>query len=383
MQAREAAPVVKTLLASMPPREFDSAMAEELEARYEFYVANYATVPTIKSNVRRIDDFLEFGHKLFSLQGRRATDRDVLASDSAARLYLVNLADMKLGKTVVPAATTMIQTHRALAHRGIHPLRSLKSIQYLLDAVRKNTISQDKQAPGLIAAQITMILRAWAPSKRWDEVMIAAVLGIGFQATLRPIEISSLGSKAVWWVTTTGKEVRCDFRGPPPPPLHELKGIIMALLPRKNKKGHMSYIPSPAGMVVGAMRKHALNMRSMAPDSLFFFPARMQPPRSRKKYTWHSKAKWVPNPNSPFSQKSIADVAIPTALMICCNIPRHKSAIYSGYSLRVGGTTHHEESGTAEAVRKNLAEWMSLATARHYLQHAPAKQFGYLAAAAI
>jgi hypothetical protein len=109
----------------------------------------------------------------------------------------------------------------------------------------------------------------------------------------------------------------------------------------------------------------------------------MMPPRTKKRYTWHNKATWIPNPKNPFSQKSISEVAIPTALLFCCNIPRTQSAIYSGYSLRVGGTTHHEEAGTAESVRKNLAEWMSLSTARHYLQHAPTKQFSYLAAAAI
>ena len=383
MRAKEAAPVVKRMLSSMPPREFDSAMADQLEERYEFYVATYATVSTIKGNVRRIDEFLQFGHRLFSLQGRPATDRDVLKSDAAARLFLVSIADQNLGKTVVASTTTMIQTHRSLAHKGIHTLRSLKSIQFLLDSVRKNIISRDQQAPGLVAAQVVLILKVWGNAKRWDEVMIAAVIGIGFQATLRPIEISSLGSRAIWWVTVSGKEVQCDFHGPPPPPVHKLKGIIMAVLPRKNKKGHMSYIPSPAGMVVTAIRAHVMNMRAMSPDSLFLFPARMQPPRARKKYTWHEKARWVPNPASPFSQRSISEMAIPTALLHCCNISRKKSAIYSGYSLRVGGTTHHEEAGTAEAVRKNLAEWMSLSTARHYLQHSPSKQFSYLAAAAI
>ena len=367
----------------MSPTEFDSPMAVKLEGRYQYYVANYARVSTLKSNVRRIDEFLEFGHQLYSLQGVAGTDRDILGSDTAARLYLVSLADRNLGKTVVPSATTMIDTHRSLAHKGIHPLRSLKSIQFLLDAIRKNTISRDKQAPGLVAAQISMVLTTWGESKRWDEVMMAAVLGIGFQATLRPIEISSLGAKAVWWVTDTGKEVQCDFNAGPPPPFRKLRGIIMALLPRKNKQGHMSYIPSPTGLVVKVIRKHVMNMRAMAPHARFFFPARMQPPASTKKYTWHSKARWVPNPASPFSQKSISEVAIPTALLYCCNISRSRSAIYSGYSLRVGGTTHHEEAGTAEAVRKNLAEWMSLATARHYLQHAPTKQFGYLVAAAI
>ena len=277
----------------------------------------------------------------------------------------------------------MIDTHRSIAHKGIHHLRSLRAVQFLLDSVRKNTISADKQAPGMVSVQISMILKSWGASRRWDEVMIAAVLGIGFQATLRPIEISSLGSQALWWVTTTGLEVRCRFRGPPPPPIDEIKGVILALLPRKNRKGHMSYVPSPAGRVVSVLRKHVMNMRSLAPNALFFFPARMQPPKSRKKYTWHKMASWVPNPKNPFSQKSISEVAIPTALLHCCNIPRTQSAIYSGYSLRVGGTTHHEEAGTAEAVRKNLAEWMSLSTARHYLQHAPTKQFSYLAADAI
>ena len=135
----------------------------------------------------------------------------------------------------------------------------------------------------------------------------------------------------------------------------------------------MSYIPSPAGLVVDAIYRHVMNMRVIAPHSLFLFPARMQPPRARKRYTWHAKAKWVPNPKNPFSQKSISEVTIPTALLHCFNIRRDKSAIYSGCSLRVGGTTHHEEAGTDEAVRQNLVEWMSLSTARHYLQHAPTK----------
>ena len=365
------------------PKEFDSTMATKLEDRFEFYVANYATVSTLKSNVRRIDEFLTFGHLLFNLQGRRSSDNDVLANDTAARLYLVHLADQNLGKTVVSSATTMIDTHRSLAHKGIHPLRSLRTVQFLLDSVRKNTISTDKLAPGLISVQISMILKSWGASKRWDEVMIAGVLGIGFQATLRPIEISSLGSQALWWVTTTGHEVRCTFRGPPPPPINTIRGVILALLPRKNRKGHMSYVPSPAGMVVSTLHKHVINMRSLAPNSHFFFPARMQPPKSRRKYTGHEMASWVPDPNNPFSQKSISEMAIPTALLHCCNIPRTQSAMYTGYSLRVGGTTHHEEAGTAESVRKNLAEGMSLSTARHYLQHAPTKQFSYLAAAAI
>ena len=358
-------------------------MAKRLEERYDHHVANYATKGTLSANVRRIDDFFEFGRLLFSLQGRHATDSKILASDTVARLFLVDLADKRLGKNVVPAAATMIQTHRSLAHPGIHKLRSLKAVQFLLESIKKNIISRDQQAPGLVKVQIVMICNDWGTSSRWDEVMMAGLLGLGFQATLRPIEASSLGSRALWWIQTDGSEVQNDFRGPPPPPLKKLRGVIMAALPRKNRKGHMSYIPSPAGRVVTILRKHAMNMRALCPDALFFFPARMQPPRARKKYTWHAKAKWVPNPNNPFSQRSISQVAIPTALELCCGIPRTKSAIYSGYSLRVGGTTHHEEAGTAEAVRKNLAEWMSLSTARHYLQHSPSQQFSYLAAAAI
>ena len=128
---------------------------------------------------------------------------------------------------------------------------------------------------------------------------------------------------------------------------------------------------------------HANNMCILCPQARFFFPARMHPPHSKTRFTYHSKASWIPNPNNPFSQSSIADVAIPTALLHCCGIPRADSAIFSGYSLRVGGTTHHEEAGTAETVRKNLAEWMSLATARHYLQHSPTTQFNLLSKAAI
>ena len=366
----------------MPRDEFDSPLAKKLEKRYEHRVATYATKGTIAANVRRIDEFLDFGRLLFILQGRQADDSTILANDNVVCLYLVDLADKNLGKNVVPATATMIQTHRALAHPGLHKIQSLKGVQFLLESISKNTISEDKQAPGLVKVQVIMILDDWGRSERWDEVMMAGILGLGFQSTLRPIELA-LGSKAVWWVLKSGIEIRIDFRGPPPPPENKIRGIIAALLPRKNRKGHMSYIPCPAGRVVSVIRRHVMNMRALAPDSLYFFPARMHAPRTRKRYTWHSKAKWVPNPNNPFSQRSISQVAIPTALQFCCGISRKKSAIYSGYSLRVGGTTHHEEAGTAEAVRKNLAEWMSLSTARHYLQHAPAKHFAYLAKAAI
>lgn len=357
-------------------------MEKRLEGRYRSYVAVSAKPPTIKGKTRRLEEFFAFAKQLFEQRGQTSTTYQALASNTACRLFLVMIADRNLGKTVVPATCTMLQLHRDLALPHNTPLTKLRAIKFLLDAVDKNVISREHQAPALTGLHILMVLRAWGVSGRWDEVMMAAVLGIGFQATLRPIEITFLGSRAVWWILRSGLEVRSDF-SKPPPPIREIKGIIMALLPRKNRQGKMSYVPSPAGRVVQAMHKHATNMYSLCPRSHFFFPARKQPPGATKRYTWHTKSRWVPNHMNPFAQRSISDVAIPTALLYCCAIPRTESAIFTGYSLRVGGTTHHEEVGTAEAVRKNLAEWMSLATARHYLQHSPAKQFEYLQKAAI
>ena len=382
-RAKKSADEVETLVASMPKSEFDSPLAQRLEHRFKFYVATSAAHGTLASNNRRLQQFLQFGHSLFCLQGRSATDEQVLASDNAARLFLISLADSNPGKTVVEATAKMINTHRSLAHPGICSLHRLKAIKYVLDSVQKNVLDVAKQSPGLTAMHVSLTLDNWTDSPRWDETMFAAVIGIGFQATLRPIEISSLGSQAVWWVLKSGEEIRSNFSAGPPPPLRRILGVIMALLPRKNRQGKMSYIPSPAGKVVRALHKHATNMSRLCPDSLFFFPARRHPPHARKRYTWHEKATWIPNPTNPFSQRSISDVAIPTALYYCCGIKRKHSAIYTGYALRVGGTTHHEESGTAESVRKNLAEWMSLSTARHYLQHSPTTQFGYLRKAAI
>jgi hypothetical protein len=156
----------------------------------------------------------------------------------------------------------------------------------------------------------------------------------------------------------------------------------MALLPRKNRQGKLSYLPAPTGLVVKAVHRHATNMHTLAPSAHFFFPTRKSPPFSAKRYTWHQKARWVPNIENPFSQRSISNVAVPTTLQYCCGIKRKQAMMYTGYSLRVGGTTYHEEVGTEESVRKNLAEWMSLATARHYLQHSPTTQFAYLQKAA-
>ena len=121
----------------MPRDEFDSPMAKRLEKRYEQRVATYATKGTLAANVRRIDEFMDFGRVLFSLQGRAASDSAILGNDTVARLYLVDLADKNLGKNVVPATASMIQTHRALAHPGIHKLQSLKGVQFLLESISK------------------------------------------------------------------------------------------------------------------------------------------------------------------------------------------------------------------------------------------------------
>lgn len=369
------------MLAHMPVSPQRSALEEQLESRYKSYVAVSAKPPTIKGKTRRLPEFLQFAKNLFALRGETVSDSDVLASNTACRLFLVMIADQNLGKTVVQATCTMLQTHRDLAHPGLYPLAKLRSIKMLLDAIDKNVLTKAHQAPGLTKMHIEMVLRRWGDSDRWDEVMMAAVMGIGFLDTLRPIEISFLGSAAVWWVMRSGEEVRSNFKKLPPPYKH-IKGLILALLPRKNRQGQISYVPAPTGLVVKAMHRHATNMHHLAPDSHFFFPARKAPPFSNKRYTWHQKARWVPNQENPFSQRSISSVAIPTALQLCCGIPRKKALMYTGYSLRVGGSTYHEEAGTAESVRKNLAEWMSLATARHYLQHSPKTQFSYLQKAA-
>ena len=381
VKAAKAAPAVKILIASMPPSEFDSPMAAKLEQDFQSYVATSATPSTLAAGCRRLDDFFAFAMALCDHQGRDTTKKESLANVTICRLWLVALANQKLGKTVVPAATTMLQTHRELAHPGIRHLRGVKAISMLLSSIDKNIIARDHQAPGLQKVHIVLILRSWGQSDRWDEVMMAALIGNAFQSTLRPIEVSCLGSQAVWWVLHNGKEVRNRFVVMPPP-RKLIRGIIMAILPRKNRQGQMSYIPAPAGLVVDAMHRHACNMHHICPMADFFFPSRMHP-RGGKKYTYHAKARWVPNRSNPFSQASLSDVAIPTALYHCCNIPKAQSKIFTGYSLRVGGTTHHEEAGTAESVRRNLAEWMSLATARHYLQHSPRTQFGLLSAAAI
>ena len=345
--------------------------------------SSFVNPQTLKAKTRRLPEFFAFAKELYAQRGQDVTEAQALASNTACRLFLVLIADQKNGKTVVPATCTMLQAHRDLAHPHLVKLRSLKAIALLLDAVDKNVISKDHQAPGLSALlHVRMVVDNWSKSPRWDEVMMAAVIGLGFQATLRPIEITFIGSSALWWVLNDGAEVRSNFASLPPP-FADIRGVIIALLPRKNRQGQMSHLPSPTGPVVRALHSHATNMHHLCPRADFFFPARMMPPHTKKKHTWHTKAKWVPNPSNPFSQRSISDVAIPTALLYCCGIKRADSSIFTGYSLRVGGTTHHEEVGTAESVRKNLTEWMSLATARHYLQHSPATQFNLLRKAAI
>ena len=84
---------------------------------------------------------------------------EALASNTVRRLFLVYLTDRKLDKTVVPADKTILNTHRALDHPDIVPLDNLKSVKMLMESIRKNVISRDMQAPGLVVVDhIQLIL---------------------------------------------------------------------------------------------------------------------------------------------------------------------------------------------------------------------------------
>lgn len=383
VNARKAMDDARTLVQSMGPMEFTSPMAMQLEESYLQKVATSAKPKTLSSNNRRLKSFLEFTKILFAYQAKPYSFKAALANTTAIRLYLVDLADKHLGKTVVDATCSMIQMHRSLAMPSSTPLQRMRSIKFVLDSVQKNTISTDKQAPGLTAKHVTMILDAWGNSSRWDEVMMAAIIGAAFQITLRPIEASSILPQGLWWITWKGEEAQNKMNGRAPPRIHDIAGAIIVIICRKNKQGKVSYLPLPMGKALAAMHRHVLNMRQLCPRADFLFPARMAKGAGPPRYTHHQKARWCPNPRNPFSTASIRNTAIPTALLHCCRIPRKMSQIFSGYSLRVGGSTHHEEAGTAESIRVNLSEWMSLATARHYLQHGPRQQFSYLGAAVL
>ena len=87
----------------------------------------------------------------------------------------------------------MLNTPRSLAHPGSRSLDDLRSINMLLDSVKKNTISRDQQTPGLVVFQVLLTLqKIWGVFDHWDEVMMAAIIDIGFQTTLRPIKITCL-----------------------------------------------------------------------------------------------------------------------------------------------------------------------------------------------
>ena len=137
------------MLAHMPLSPQRSDMEERLEQRYKAYVAVSAKSPTIKGKTRRLPEFLAFAKNLFELRGQVVSQADLLASNTACRLFLVLIADQKRGKTVVEATCTMLQYHRDLTHPGLFPLAKLCAVKMLLDAVDKNVVTKGHQAPGL------------------------------------------------------------------------------------------------------------------------------------------------------------------------------------------------------------------------------------------
>lgn len=372
--AAKAKPFIAMIRSTMAPPTMEGPGADALRERLMYYAATHVQHRTSQTHTRRLKEFTDFARRMRALPDY--TRRQALVDSEAIHLWLVLLADRKLGKTVVASAVTMLNYNRALVNPNLVNLHSHKEVQWILQSIRKNVVSRDKQSSPMQMAHLRAILAVWGCSTAWDEVMFAAVIGVAFAACLRPVEISLIRTDGFHWVLKDGAEVQLDLqRGLPP--FHDIDGAIFELLGRKNRKGRISFMPLPTGRVLWTLYKHMQFMSANCEKAKFVFAARRHS-KGKPRHTHWRKATWQPCPTSPTTSRVINSTIVPGAFLHCCGEPRALSRHFTGYAMRTGGTTHMQIVGIADPIRQAMGEWMSLGTARHYLQRLPRDQFGLL-----
>ena len=88
-----------------------------------------------------------------------------------------------------------------------------------------------------------------------------------------------------------------------------------------------------------------------------------------------------PNRHNPLSPESINKTVVPLLFKHCVRAAKADAKAFTGYAMRVGGTSHIQNMGVDPKVRRDLGEWSSKAMARHYLAILPVDQFGFISKA--
>ena len=311
-----------------------------------------------------VSKFLAFAVRVSRQAGKFYTDRQLLASDNMCRHFIVHVAKEDKGYTRPRSARAALSAERI--RQGFASLTPNKDIAAVVKFAEASAPRTKKQAAGLTAIMLQFIRRNWGRHRSWWQRQNAAIFALGFVTLMRLGEIRNLSVDGIRVVYQDGSEIdlkQCRVL----PSAARVAGLLMHLPWRKNHVANDCWVPVACKQVIALVLRQVNTLRDHGRRSGYLFPSRK----------FKSGGRQAMNKNNRVGHDAVVK-ALREALMEC--VPTMTEAwagLYSGHSLRVGGSNEMRRRGVADEVHRKLGGWMSLVSAQGYMSLSAAEQFKY------
>ena len=336
-------------------------------------VAVYTLMPTARSQGTwsRADSWLRkffgFARQVARKSGKCRTDKQLLASDNMCRHFITQLArESSNGKgfSRPRSARTALSSYRQ--RLGFTSLSGNFAVSAVVSGAEAAAPRTKRQAAGLVTPMLKLIIAKWGSSSQWWQEQCTAAFALGFVSIMRLGEICSLRRKGIRVTFKDGSEM--DLASlKVMPDVTKLSGMLVHLPWRKNHTTMDCWVPVACATAMGLLLKQECTLRKRGGKTEYLFPSRQ----------WKKSNRQRMHPKNHVSQQSLVR-ALRKALLECVpTMTARWASLYSGHSLRVGGSNQMRKEGIADDVHRRLGGWMSLQSSQGYMCLSAREQFAY------
>ena len=289
-----------------------------------------------------------------------ATDiKGLLQDEEMLEVFVASLTLQDVGFSVPRAARRFLSAARMrLGWKSLNDNKSLTEIIRGFERSRPRTVIQ---AEALEVFDVERVASTYGCSSCWWHIQVACMVTLCFVAILRLGELVCLLVEDVTIVFKNGKEVSASNLSRIPR-LGDVKGVFLHLRWRKANQSHSVHVPVACKTAITLLLRHLCQLRKVGRTTGPLFPSRQ------------GRVSPTMNPSNSVSTSSVRD-ALRKALRDVCGLSMEQARLYSGHSMRVGGSNYIRRLGVSDEVHRLLGGWASLSSSRGYFQLLATEQF--------
>ena len=308
--------------------------------------------------------FFDFAGRVCKESGKFRTQDQCLASNVMCRHFLASVAEEKRGVSRPRSARMVLSAERQ--RRGWKTLNDDHAISAIVRGAENSRPRTKKQAASLSVSMLRFIARRWGSAKSWWKRQMSLLSSLGFVSLMRMGELVAIEVGYIYVVFKDGSDVPISSYKELPD-LNAVEGVLIHLPWRKNHQSMDCWIPITCKTTLKLLWQQVLTLRRKKCQSDYLFPSRHGSKPSKANHVSASSAK----------------KGLRHALLECVPLmTKEWSLLFSGHSLRVGGSNFMRKLGVHSEVHRKMGGWMSLVAAQGYMAMSTQEQFAYTLALA-